>query len=543
MVEEEPPRRRQKFAIPLGMIAAVVMIVAMGVRSFADAHRDADAMRAVTHSYAVLEALNGLLSGLGGAESALRGYALSKEPAVLTDVAPTMVLTITSLATVAVLVIDDAEQHRRLTAVKPIVQQRLALMTERLRRIRAGEHPGYSPESQALTERIRREVNQMLALENGQLITRRATSERLAVTTMWTLPIASVVAVLLVLIVFGFLSSEMTFRRRSENAVRRRLAEMRVLGHMNELLASCKHVSEAYDVVGRVVPELFAGLSGGISIIRPSRDLIEQQACWGEPAIAASMTPDACWCLRRGHPHRSGSAYDVSCAHFGAAVAHNALCLPLLAHGEVIGTLQLISGNGAIDDDVQRTATVVAENVALAIANLQLRETLRNQSVRDPLTGLFNRRYTEETFARELGRATRTNETVSLLMLDVDHFKRFNDTFGHDAGDLVLKEIAAVLQLKTRGSDVAARLGGEELCVLLPGASRQDALKRAEDIRAAIAALELKHHGTALGRVTTSIGVSCVPEHAATVDEMMRSADAALYRAKHEGRDRVVLAV
>lgn len=521
------------------MIAAVLMIVGVGVRSFADANRDAEALRQVTHTHEVLETLQAMLNGLGAAESALRGFALSDDPATLTDVAPAMAQTTTSLATTAVLVLDNADQTQRVSALKPLVQQRLSIMSERLRRIRAGERPGYSNEAQALTERIRHEVNEMIAIERALLMARRETSERLTLTTMWTLPIASVVAVVLLIVLFGFLSSEMAFRRRSEQAVRRRLDEMRLLGRMNEMLASCRQVAEAYDVLGRLAPGLFQGVSGAISIFRPSRDLIERQAFWGEHPPAALFAPDDCWCLRRGQPHRSGSAHDVSCAHFGADMKQAALCVPLLAHGEVIGTLQLI---GPIDDDTGRVATVVAENVALAIANLQLRETLRNQSLRDPLTGLFNRRYTEETFVRELGRAARAKEPVSLLMLDVDHFKRFNDTFGHDAGDLVLKEIAAVLVQQTRGSDVVARLGGEELCVLLPGASTDDAFKRAEEIRKAIAALELKHHGNTLGRVTTSIGLSTVPQHAKTVDDMMRSADAALYRAKHEGRDRVVIA-
>jgi diguanylate cyclase (GGDEF)-like protein len=178
----------------------------------------------------------------------------------------------------------------------------------------------------------------------------------------------------------------------------------------------------------------------------------------------------------------------------------------------------------------------------MAIANLQLRETLRNQSIRDPLTALFNRRYAEETLSRELSRAAREQLPLSLLLLDVDHFKKFNDAYGHETGDEVLKRIAALLRQKTRGGDVASRLGGEELLVLLPGAALGDALNRAEQIRLGVEALELRVSGKVIGPVTISTGVAVFPTHGTDAAELLRSADAALYKAKHLGRNRVVAA-
>jgi diguanylate cyclase (GGDEF)-like protein len=210
----------------------------------------------------------------------------------------------------------------------------------------------------------------------------------------------------------------------------------------------------------------------------------------------------------------------------------------MMGHGDIIGLLSLRSST-KITEDARRLAALATEQISMALANMQLRETLRNQSIRDPLTGLFNRRYAEETLPRELHRAAREKTSVGLLMLDVDHFKRFNDTFGHEAGDYVLKEIAATLQQHTRKGDVLSRMGGEELLVLLPGSDMEHTLLKAEALRAAVASLDLSHRGSSLGTITTSIGVAISPKHGEAPDDVLRAADRALYRAKQRGRNRV----
>jgi diguanylate cyclase (GGDEF)-like protein len=185
-------------------------------------------------------------------------------------------------------------------------------------------------------------------------------------------------------------------------------------------------------------------------------------------------------------------------------------------------------------------AIAVAERISLALANLRLREILRGQSLRDPLTGLFNRRYMEESLERELRRAARNNHSVALLMLDVDHFKRFNDTFGHQAGDTLLRSLGDFLTKRTRGQDSACRYGGEEFSIILSGVSVEAAKKRAELLREDLKHLTIEHVGQVLGSVTLSIGVAAFPGHA-TSEALLKAADQALYRAKAEGRDRVVV--
>ena len=189
-----------------------------------------------------------------------------------------------------------------------------------------------------------------------------------------------------------------------------------------------------------------------------------------------------------------------------------------------------------------RQAAAVGERISLALANLRLREVLRSQSIRDPLTGLFNRRHMEESLEREVHRAARNEECVTLLMLDIDHFKQFNDTFGHQAGDTLLRALGDFLSQRTRGQDVACRYGGEEFVLILAGATAEDGCKRAELLRQELKQLTVQHAGQVLGRISVSIGISAFPGHVATAEELLRAADQALYRAKAEGRDRVVVA-
>jgi diguanylate cyclase (GGDEF)-like protein len=182
----------------------------------------------------------------------------------------------------------------------------------------------------------------------------------------------------------------------------------------------------------------------------------------------------------------------------------------------------------------------VADQLGLAVANLKLRETLRNQSIRDPLTGLFNRRYLEETLEREIKRAERGRGAVGVVMLDLDRFKNFNDTFGHNVGDMLLAELGRLLQTSIRTSDVACRYGGEEFVLVIPDADVEVTCQRAERVREAVKRLFVSCRGQSVGSVTVSAGVAAYPTHGVTAEALVQAADAALYRAKSDGRDRVI---
>ncbi len=186
---------------------------------------------------------------------------------------------------------------------------------------------------------------------------------------------------------------------------------------------------------------------------------------------------------------------------------------------------------------LNRRVNAVAERVSLALANLKLRELLRNQSIRDPLTGLYNRRYLEESLNRELHRANRTGRNASLVMLDLDHFKHFNDTFGHQVGDILLREVAGVIKSRVRAGDLACRYGGEEFSLIVAEVDTEGTYKCVESIRDAIKHLSLHNRGQTLGTITVSAGIATYPAHGENSEDLIRAADEALYRAKKAGRD------
>jgi diguanylate cyclase (GGDEF)-like protein len=194
-----------------------------------------------------------------------------------------------------------------------------------------------------------------------------------------------------------------------------------------------------------------------------------------------------------------------------------------------------------IQESHRQLARTVADSMSLALANIKLRLSLREQSIRDALTGLFNRRYMEESLDREIHRAVRHNVSVGIVMLDIDHFKRFNDTYGHPAGDVLLRELGRMLRIHIREADIACRYGGEEFTLILPEATLAVTEHRAEHIREAIKRIRVEVDGRTLPPVTVSAGVAVYPDHGLTGEDLLRAGDEALYRAKREGRDRVVV--
>ena len=327
------------------------------------------------------------------------------------------------------------------------------------------------------------------------------------------------------------------------NELEMRNREITLLNEMTDLLQTCIDVAEAYTVVSQSLPQIFTTESGALYALSESHNFLESVASWGDTErMEKVFRPQECWALRRGRLHvveppRTG----LQCSHVGPNTRGTYLCMPMMAQGEAVGLLHLASGPHCtkLAETKQSLAVTVTEHIALALANLKLRETLRNQSVRDPLTGLFNRRYMEESLERELSRAKRNRRSLGVVMIDIDHFKHFNDTYGHEAGDTLLRELGGFLQSSVREGDIACRYGGEEFLLILPEVSIAAALHRADQMREEFKKKAIRYNGKSLGNVTLSFGVALFPTHADTVGTLLRVADQALYRAKGAGRDRV----
>lgn len=311
---------------------------------------------------------------------------------------------------------------------------------------------------------------------------------------------------------------------------------------MMHRLQACQNQQELADVVARFAPEIFPDIAGGLYLLDESRGLLTRAGGWLEPQQSGCVFPaSACWGLRRGRPHASGSVdADVPCQHLDGSKV-SALCVPLTAQGDAIGLLYLEErGRTALRLETSRLyLELIAENVGLAIANLQLRDKLTDLAIRDPLTGLFNRRFLDETLRRYV--QDQGGEPHACLMLDIDHFKRFNDDFGHDAGDMVMQYVGQVLRDTVGQAGSAFRFGGEEFAVLLPGFSEAEALRLAEDLRKKIRATVLSHSGRIIGAVSISLGVAASPLEG-SVETLLTRADAALLKAKQEGRNRSLAA-
>lgn len=310
---------------------------------------------------------------------------------------------------------------------------------------------------------------------------------------------------------------------------------------MSRYLQSCNTLAEASDVLSRFLPDLFDAKNGTIHLSFTKSHLFELTAHWGHSDVPQTITQEECWSIRRGQTYvTTTDPSALRCSHNHADHTPS-ICLPLSTQGNIIGLLHL---SNFLDENTYSElginfAEAVAEQISLSISNLQLRDNLRQQSIRDPLTGAFNRRYLEEFLSKELARAQRRTTPIGVMMLDVDHFKRFNDEFGHDAGDVVLREVAQTLARAVRTSDIVCRYGGEEFAVVMPELNEPRIRERAEALRMAIENLQLHHGSQSLPSVTISIGYAIFPEHAEDITNLFLSADTALYRAKASGRNRV----
>ncbi len=346
-----------------------------------------------------------------------------------------------------------------------------------------------------------------------------------------------------------FLGSEREEEVRLRDKLARRARQVTALNEMGDLLQAAVHFDEAYAVIRQGVRRLFPTEPGALAVLGPSSQLLEVAVDWGEERSQSRgvFSPEDCWALRRGDVHYVDDPDEGPiCTHLEGGTGASYLCVPLMAHGETLGVLHIelspAAANRELLDSQRELAITTGKEIGLALGNLRLRESLRAQSIRDPLTGLFNRRYMSETLERERYRSRRQELSFGVIMIDIDHFKRFNDRHGHEAGDVVLREVGKFLQTRARREDIVCRYGGEEFVVVLSETSLEVTRRRAEELCEEIKQLRLRHDGQVLETLSMSFGVAAFPEHGKFEKDILRAADTALYRAKAGGRDRVEVA-
>lgn len=560
-----PPQAGMGRGVLVLFAMAIALVVLLGVATFATARRYSADQRWTIHTFQVREQTLLLLNQMHVAEMEARSYGLSGRDTSLQAYWRSVAAVERMLDDLTGLVRDNPEQAAAAGRLRAAITARRAsyeaILDDYRNRGAAIAHSDVITLITASKQPVRDIATQMLDREAILLQARTHARDRNARRVAAVAVAALATCIGLLLAALARIAREQRVRQRSERAVAESTQRLHValreasavsetlrhLARLAELLQNCRNLDEAIGVIERALPPLLPDLSGALALVNASRNIVEARMHWGERGSElgdAVFAPDDCWALRRSqvHPGESDHAAPL-CPHLVQAgvTADHHLCLPLNSQGQVSGVLTL-SSPLPITPKLRRIATSAADQLALALANLQLQASLRTQSIRDPLTNLFNRRYLEASLPRELLRAERRNGGLSVLMLDLDHFKRYNDTQGHEAGDALLGAFGALLARTCRGEDIPCRFGGEEFTLVLVEADHTHALARAEVVRKAVAELVVHYRADTLPPATVSIGVASYPEHGTTPEALLRTADQALYRAKQLGRNTVASA-
>lgn len=545
-----------------GFILGLLVLGAVGGSSCLASIRAIRTSAWVQHTHDVIMAMEELSKSLYAAEAGQRGYIITGNEQHLERYYLALSSIDRQSKEVTRLTVDNPEQQDRLKVLRPMVQERIELLNEALQARRTG---GLTASQRLISQDIGRLLSQDiqtslndLLLEEERLLEERS---RQANSSAWltTIMIGGSIFLSFAFVPVAVLniSQELEHRKRldkrlqdSEAQLKSQLTELQdrrkeilQLAELSEFLQSCFDLSEAYTNLSEMMRQILPGTSGAILTISESKNLVEPVSTWGDTEkVQEIFAPSDCWSIRRGRPFFMSDFHEghLHCQHIESPFPSQAFCVPMMAQGDALGLLHVTtSGSAKLSDEKQSLTIAVAEHIAIAIANLKLRETLKSQSIRDPLTGLFNRRYMEESMERERVRAERVSQNLSVLMLDVDQFKLFNDTFGHSAGDEVLKELGQYLKGTLQNSDIACRYGGEEFMLLLPDTSPEDAAARADQMREEIRRLPMQYQDRPISSITISIGVASFPQDGNTMKAVLKAAESALYKAKQEGRDRV----
>ena len=423
----------------------------------------------------------------------------------------------------------------------------VVLREQGLEEARAAVMPG---EGKQVTDEIRRTLGDLNARLNVESRAISAAAQSSAVLLSSLLFISLLLATLLSVAQFLLFRREITRRGAVEADLESRHKQIALISNLSDSLHSSNSRDESYAVISAFARDILAGTSGCLYVYNNSRDQLYRAATWGldciNPGLLEYFTPDECWALRRGKVSIVSTVDGhVHCKHVTTDTPFSYMCIPITARGQTSGLLYLQSpdprGEAAFAG-VMMLARNFVDQLSLALVNIELRERLQNMAIKDPLTELYNRRFLDEALSRELLIAERKRVKVCVAMIDIDHFKKVNDTYGHPTGDAILKQVARYLVGMMRRSDIVCRYGGEEMLVVMPDCDLAEGAKKANALREGIKALTLRSDGVEIPSVTASIGVALYPDHATDRVELVAAADQALYQAKRTGRDRVVLA-
>ncbi|MGH6880867.1 MAG: sensor domain-containing diguanylate cyclase [Hypericibacter sp.] len=546
-------QKHRSLAIVVPFFVGIVLLAAMAGSALVlgiDVGRRSDAVRVQEAEAAQTEAA---LLALVDAETGFRGYALTADASYLESYYQGLerlrAIEVSSPALFEGTVEADGSSLR----FADLVAHRLALFEQGIADIKqngplTGNRLDFVIQGKQVMDAIRKLVGELRAHRRADIAALSSDLDFRNMLAFGLVTVAGIIAIALSIAQFFAFNRQIRRRESSESALQLRSREVELAADMTNALQAVPTREESLLVIADYSSQIVADMTGALYTYNNSRDQLVLSASWGNPALKSDLVesfgPDQCWALRRGTAYMANSArHGLNCQHVQGA-PHSYMCVPIAAQGAVYGVLHLASPAATPEiafSGIQDTARGLANRLSLALANMDLREKLRSLAIRDPLTGLFNRRVLDEILARELARADRAHSRLGIAMIDIDHFKGFNDQFGHKAGDIVLKSVCDQIARMLRRSDLACRYGGEEVVALLPDVDAENGVRVCEKLREAVASIELGELVPGASHVTISIGFSLYPDLCSDAADLMPSADRAMYSAKRAGRNQVAV--
>ena len=538
--------------LPFAFILMLAFLVAMALDSVSRTRELLSSQEFVERTNSVLHEMDGVEDGLQDAREAALHYVLTPEKEDLVAFDEAVAQTWKRLDRIAGKTKDDKGYPEKIEQLSGWIKEELRQLSDNMRTTKT-LLIFHSKEADFNRDRVRDGIQKFKDDEEALLAQRNeaARARARAVESSVTVRIGGFSALMAVLFLLVIRESKklriaeqtaLHAQTSLEGSLQQLQSETESGKLLNDLQANlqiCVNPSEAYEVLGGYAQKFIPHSAGAVFAIDSSRNLMGVMASWGDSLSPTQhvLSPEDCCAMRGSRLHlRMETSEGLACRHFSGSIPDAYICLPLAALGETLGILHISVPNSNVFTPA-RLALIQqsGEYAALRLANLRLREKLHDQSIRDPLTGLYNRRFLEATLDQELHRSSRHHTGVGVIMADIDKFKSFNDSFGHNAGDIVLKEVGALFRRSVRTEDIVCRYGGEEFLMVLPDTTLESVRERTEVMRDAIEKLELQHAGHALGKITASFGISFSQDGVLTPDILLRYADEALYESKRRG--------
>jgi diguanylate cyclase (GGDEF)-like protein len=541
---------RQIHFINACFAAVIILLIVVTYISYLQLGKFLTANNWVVHTLKVMDTTDNLLAAVLDAESITRGYLVTNEPKYIKNFDDNIDVIWSYFRTLKKCIQDNKNELERVATLEPILNERLNSMQNMIEfkhsQQKLSEIGNLVNRGQDLNQEIRSVLNDIYQSELKLLQDREAELIDNFNMSLFLIVFVSAIGIITLISILLYINYLLGYLNAFNKELEQRTKDLVKINEMNALLVGSDTLKETLHILSSYSRLLLPNFAGAIYLMKASANYLELITEWGDPKPGMRIfAPDQCWALKQGKIHEYSKNIDgIACVHTANSGAQTYICAPLLSQSEIIGVLflelnQSVHDAKEIKNIIQKNKLLIqnlCSQIALAISNIRMHEVLKTRSTRDPLTHLYNRTFMSDTLERDLQRAKRKSASIAVIMMDIDTFKTVNDTFGHDAGDIILKRISNLLNDSVRGSDIICRYGGDEFLVILYDTSVEDAFKRIEHLRARIAGLQFEFNNVSYSP-TASFGIAMFPTDSENGENLIKAADEALYQSKHRGRN------